>query len=130
MNVNVKFKIDKNSFPKSQGNCGMTKDEDVVITLRKSRSGGVRRLALSIKSDLAVECFPSARVTANICKYAGTERLYILESEEGFRLNRQTHSGSRWYVTVNIASEKPFYKYIGGHALQFDDYNNAYYVEL
>lgn len=77
-----------------------------------------------------MKCFPSAYVTANVCKYAGVERLYILESEEGYKLGRQTYSGGRFYATINIASEKPFYKYIGGHALQFDDYNNAYYVEL
>lgn len=38
--MNVIFKINKNSFPKSKGIGYKTKDEDVVITFRKEGRGG------------------------------------------------------------------------------------------
>lgn len=53
-----------------------------------------------------------------------------MESEEGYKLTSSGRVTTRLYATLNISDERPFYKYIGKHNLQYDPHNKAYYIEL
>ena len=128
--ASARFDLSKGTFTRrTSGGGGGKKNSDISITIgHNGRSDHLCYVSLSIKDDVAKKMLEKGSTwTCGLVSDGTLERLYILPDEMGFSLWDNDLS-SRHYTRIRVDELAPFERYIGGHRLQFDEYNEAYYV--
>lgn len=105
---------------------GMACKYDVGLTIGKSN--GVCNVLLSLKTDTKKKISNARRVVIGIVKQNDEERLYVIDSDDGYKCS-DLNSSTRKQAKITIGkSAKQFEKYIGYHNFKYDADNEAYYI--
>ena len=127
--ASARFDLSTGTFSKrTSGGGGGKNNYDISISLGSNGRQGLLYVSMSIKDELAKKMLEKSKNwTCGLVSDGCVERLYIIPDELGFALYDNDVS-SRHYTRIRVDELAPFDKYKGGHRLQFDEYNEAYYV--
>ena len=128
--ASARFDLSKGTFAtKTSGGGGGKNVYDVSITVgHNGRGEGLCYVSLSVKDEIAEKMLKKSKTwTCGLVSDGYVERLYIIPDELGFVLYNNDMA-TRHYSRIRVEELAPFDKYKGGHRLQYDEYNDAYYV--
>lgn len=128
--ASARFDLSKGTFlTRKSGGGGGKKNSDISVSVgHNGRDAHLCYVAFSIKDEIAKKMLEKGSTwTCGLVSDGSLERLYILPDEMGFSL-WDNDASSRHYTRIRVDELAPFDKYTGEHRLQFDDYNDAYYV--
>lgn len=117
-------------YTKIKNRHGYRGEYEVAVSLGDNgRGNDIKYVTFSVKDEEATKMKKEYGYnwTCGIVKQDFLERLYLLPDEKGFAMYK-SKTGTRHYARVRIDDYSAYKKYYGGHKLQFDEYNKAYYI--
>lgn len=129
----VRFDLSKGDFKtRGRGHKHATNTDEIGFSIITNGSLREKNACFSVRSDLSDKMRNSYGEywTCGIVTEGVFERLYLIPAKDGFKLVKNP-KGTRNYLKVPITGDVTcFERYDGYHELQFDEYNDAYFITV
>lgn len=132
-NSTIQFDLSNANFiSKTSGAVSATESVEIRVSFNVCGSKKDDYVNFSIREDIAKKMIEDGGKlwSIGLVKEGKLERLYFIPNPiSGYSAYQNSTQSKRYYMRFPITGNKAaFEKYLGNHALKFDEYNKAFYL--